>query len=141
VPSWEQGPAARTLFDAMHDAGRPTAAVFGDDHLVGVTGARRADFVWPDGEWEAGVARDVLGCAKDRETTTRVVEAVGDGAHLVVAQLNEPDTAAHAAQVAVVTGGHPAAQRLAHEISRWRPTAAWWAPRLARVLGIAAPSG
>jgi predicted AlkP superfamily pyrophosphatase or phosphodiesterase len=272
VPSWEQGPAVRTLFDAMHDVGRPAAAVFGDHHLVGVTGARRADFLWPDGEWEGGVARDVLGYAKDRETATRVVESVGNGAHLVVAQLNEPDTAAHlfgpdspealhrygrtdscvatiadslrpqwdhwvvvvvsdhsqetvtepapvdlraaafdrgldglvlddgaaavvggglarepdwvrtvpgvdgvtrlnadsalvwaregrwfssvelpvagvhgsprtAPQVAVVTGGHPATHLLAQEISRRRPPAAWWAPRLARLLGIADPSG
>jgi hypothetical protein len=31
---------------------------------------------WPGGESDAGVARDVLGCAQDHETMTRVVESV-----------------------------------------------------------------
>ena len=95
VPSWERGPSSPTLFDAMRNAGRPSAAVFGDHHLVGVTGATAADSVWPDGDFADGVALDVLGYAKDRETTDRVLGAVAGDAQLVVAQLNETDTAAH----------------------------------------------
>jgi hypothetical protein len=95
VPSWERGASAPTLFAAMRQAGRPCAAVFGDHHLVGVTGAREASFLWPDNEGDPTVARDILGYAKDRETAARVIEAVDAGVELVVAQFNEPDTVAH----------------------------------------------
>jgi hypothetical protein len=95
VPSWELGPSVPTLFDAMRAAGRPSAVVFGDHHLVGVTGAAAAGSVWPGAEPEEGIARDILGYAKDRETAANVARAVADGAELVVAQFNEPDTAAH----------------------------------------------
>lgn len=95
VPSWERGPSAPTLFDAMRQAGRACAAVFGDHHLVGVTGAREASFLWPGDEEHPEVARDILGYAKDRETAGRVIGAVESGVELVVAQFNEPDTVAH----------------------------------------------
>jgi hypothetical protein len=95
VPSWERGPAVPTLFDAARAGGRTSAAVFGDHNLMGVTGAAAADTVWPGADRSAGVARDILGYAKDRETTTGIVEAIGSGADLVVAQLNESDTDAH----------------------------------------------
>ncbi len=94
IPSWEMGPSVPTLFDAMRAVGRPSAGVFGDHHLVGVTGADRATAVW-SGDGRAEVARDVLGYAKDRETAAAVVGAVGGGAELVIAQFNEPDTFAH----------------------------------------------
>jgi hypothetical protein len=95
VPSWERGPRSATLFDAVGAAGRRSAAVFGDHHLVGVTGAARADSMWPDGGFTPDVDLDVLGYAKDRETTARVLEAIDRGADLIVVQLNETDTAAH----------------------------------------------
>jgi len=95
VPSWELGPSVPTLFDAMRAGHRSSAAVFGDHHLVGVTGAGAADSVWPGADPDAAIARDILGYAKDRETAAVVVRAVADGAELVVAQFNEPDTAAH----------------------------------------------
>jgi arylsulfatase A-like enzyme len=95
VPSWELGPSVPTLFDAMRAGHRSSAAVFGDHHLVGVTGAGAADSVWPGGDPDAAIARDILGYAKDRETAAVVVRAVADGAELVVAQFNEPDTVAH----------------------------------------------
>jgi hypothetical protein len=60
-----------------------------------VTGARAADTVWPDGEFAEGVVLDVLGYARDFETVERILEAVAGGAELIVAQLNETDTAAH----------------------------------------------
>jgi hypothetical protein len=96
VPSWKRGPAVTTLFDSMRAAGRQSAAVFGDQHLVGAMGAAVADYVWPEeGRFGDDVACDVLGYAKDRETVARVQGAIEAGAELVVAQLNEPDTAAH----------------------------------------------
>jgi arylsulfatase A-like enzyme len=271
IPAWDLGPSTPTLFDVMRAADRPCAAVFGDNHLVGVTGAIGATFLWPDGAFADGVALDVLGYARDTETAARVIEAVNGDAELVVAQLNEPDTAAHifgpdspealalygrsdahlgtiieslrvqwddwvaivvsdhsqeavtepvpvdlhvaaaerhldgqvtddgavavvsgqmarhprwmsavpgvegirrlsdeavlvwaqpgrwfspvmlpvrgvhgsprtAAQVAVVTGGHPGAKRVGAEIARRRPTAAGWAPTIAGLLGVAVPA-
>jgi len=95
IPSWEVGPSVPTLFDATHAAGRRSAAVFGDHHLVGVTGAASATAVWPGNGHGTGVATDVLGYAKDRETTAATVRAVAGGAELVIAQFNEPDTVAH----------------------------------------------
>ncbi len=95
VPAWERGPRSATLFDAVRAGGRRSAAVFGDHHLVGVTGAARADSVWPDGGFAPDVDLDVLGYAKDRETTARVLEAIDGRADLIVVQLNETDTAAH----------------------------------------------
>ncbi len=93
VPSWELGLRVPTLFDAMSASGRPSAAVFGDHHLVGATGAGRASLCWPRDEHS--VARDILGYAKDRETAPVVVDACRQGAELVVAQLNQTDTMAH----------------------------------------------
>ena len=48
--SCRRGSSARrvpTLFDACRAAGRSSAAVFGDQYLVGVMGARTADRHWP----------------------------------------------------------------------------------------------
>lgn len=96
VCSWEAGPRVPTLFDSMRAAGRPSAAVFGDDHLIGATGATRADHHWPeDGLLDDVVVRDALGYATDTETVERVIEATGQGFELVVAQLNQTDTVAH----------------------------------------------
>lgn len=94
VPSWELGPSVPTLFDAMRAVGGRSAGVFGDYHLVGVTGADRATDVW-SADAHAGVALDVLGYAKDRETAAATVRAIDDGAELLIAQFNEPDTIAH----------------------------------------------
>ena len=95
VTSWDTGPSAPTLFDSMRVADRPSAAVFGDDHLVGVTAAAQAGSLWPEGGFAEDTARDVLGYATDAETVERIVRAVDQGSELVVAQLNETDTMAH----------------------------------------------
>jgi hypothetical protein len=91
----ERGLSVPTIFDSMRHAGRPSAAVFGDDHLVGVTGAGRVGYLWPDGRFDEDVTTDVLGYATDAETVARIREAVTGGAELIVAQLNETDTAGH----------------------------------------------
>jgi hypothetical protein len=95
VPSWDRGPAVPTLFDAVRAGGGSSAAVFGDHHLPGVTGAADADLLWPGAARSEGIARDILGYAKDRETAAGIVEAIESGPDLIVAQLNESDTDAH----------------------------------------------
>jgi hypothetical protein len=95
LPSWERGPSVPTLFDAVRAGGGSSAAVFGDHNLVGVTAADRADQVWPGAGRSEGLARDILGYAKDRETSAGIVATIDAGPDLIVAQFNESDTDAH----------------------------------------------
>ncbi len=95
VSAWRVGPSVPTLFDAMRSAGRPSAALFGDDHLIGVTAGAGADVQWPMGEFAHDVDRDVLGYARDSETSERVRQVATQGAELIVAQFNETDTIGH----------------------------------------------
>jgi hypothetical protein len=96
VEVWDVGPRTPTLFDACRGAGRSTAAVLGDHHLVGAMGAAVADLCWPEGgAFGPDVARDALEYADDAATAEQIADAVGRGPDLVVAQLNGPDTSAH----------------------------------------------
>jgi hypothetical protein len=96
VEAWDVGPRSTTLFDACRAAGRSTAAVLGDHHLVGAMGAATADLCWPeDGQFGPGVARDALEYADDAATAEQIAHAVARGPELIVAQLNGPDTSAH----------------------------------------------
>jgi hypothetical protein len=96
VAAEEVGPAVPTLFDACRDAGKTALAVFGDQHLVGVTGARAAARHWPpDGVVGAGVPTDPFGYPADNATVVELVGAVAARPDLVIAQLNGPDTAGH----------------------------------------------
>jgi Type I phosphodiesterase / nucleotide pyrophosphatase len=96
-PANEIGPAVPTIFDACRAAGRSSKAVVGDQHLIGVMGARASDDHWPiDGVLGDEIARDGHGYAADKEVLPRLLAALeGDRADLVVGHLNEPDTAAH----------------------------------------------
>jgi hypothetical protein len=96
VEAWDVGPSAPTLFDVCGRAGRSTAAVLGDHHLVGAMGAVSANTCWPaGGAFGADVARDALEYADDAATAEQIAAVIGEGPDLVVAQLNGPDTAAH----------------------------------------------
>ncbi len=77
VPAWKRGPSAPTLFDACAAAGRSTAAVFGDQHLVGVTGATVADHHWPqDGRPPDDLILDAMGYLEDRDTVAEILRAL-----------------------------------------------------------------
>ena len=96
TPAWEVGPAVPTLFDACRAAGRTSAAVVGDQCLIGVMGARAADAHWPpQGVVPDGAQLDAHGYLDDAETIVQLLAAIDAGADLVVSQLNAPDTAAH----------------------------------------------
>jgi arylsulfatase A-like enzyme len=96
VPAWKRGPSVPTLFDAARAAGRASAAVLGDQHLVGVMGATAADAHWPpNGVPPDGTRLDAMGYADDRDTAVEIVAALESDAELVVAHLNGPDTYAH----------------------------------------------
>jgi predicted AlkP superfamily pyrophosphatase or phosphodiesterase len=96
----EIGPLSPTVFDLASRGGVATAAVFGDQFLVGVTGADRADLHWPiDATLPAGTMTDSFGYLIDEETGPRIlgaVDALADEPNgFLLAQLNGPDTAGH----------------------------------------------
>src|SRR5947209_14305790 len=94
VPAWKRELTVATMFDACRAAGRTTAAVVGDQHLVGVMGARRADRHWPlDGVPPEGARLDEMGYLDDRDTIVELASALEAGVDLVVSQLTGPDTA------------------------------------------------
>jgi arylsulfatase A-like enzyme len=96
TPAWERGCDVATLFDACRAAGRSSAAVYGDQHLVGVTGATGADHHWPPhGAVPAGLTCDEMGYLRDADTATALAAVLDTAPDLVVSQLNGPDTAAH----------------------------------------------
>jgi hypothetical protein len=85
-----------TLFDACRARGRSSAAVVGDQCLIGVMGAREADSHWPpDGEIPDDARRDAHGYIDDADTLVELLAAIDARPDLVVSQLNGPDTAAH----------------------------------------------
>lgn len=96
VAAWELGPAVPTVFDACRLAGRSSAAVVGDQCLIGVMGARAADSHWPpNGEPPAHARRDAHDYLDDDDTMVELIAALDARPDLVVSQLNAPDTAAH----------------------------------------------
>lgn len=96
-PTNEVGPAVPTLFDACRAVGRSSAAVVGDQHLIGVMGAASADEHWPlHGVLDDDIKRDGHGYVADHEVLPRLLRVLeGDRPDLVIGHLNEPDTAAH----------------------------------------------
>jgi hypothetical protein len=97
TPTQLVGPAVPTIFDACAGAGRSSAAVMGDQNLIGVMGADKADHHWPpDGVLADEVDRDGHGYAANHEVVPRILDVLdGDRPDLFVAHINEPDTAAH----------------------------------------------
>jgi hypothetical protein len=96
-PSPHVGPATSTVFDACRTAGRTSAAILGDQNLIGVMGARAADHHWPpDGVLPDDVTRDGHGYAANHEVLPRILDFLDGGrTDLFVAHINEPDTEAH----------------------------------------------
>ena len=96
VPAESVGPEGRTLFAACREAGRSSALVVGDQHLVGVMGGDQTDEHWPAaGRPPEGTLLDRMGYVGDDETITRLGTVLTDGHDLVVAQVNGPDTIGH----------------------------------------------
>ncbi|MEY2570818.1 MAG: hypothetical protein QOE63_1168 [Acidimicrobiaceae bacterium] len=96
-PAHKVGPAVPTLFDAARAAGRSSAIVVGDHHLIGVMAGDRADEHWPpDGRLDESIVRDGHGYAADVEVVPRLAPLLAPGGpDLLVGHLNEPDTACH----------------------------------------------
>ena len=96
VPAWKAGPASPTLFDDCRARGRRSVAVFGDQHLVGVCGAREADSHWPpEGRLPEDAPRGALGYGADRAVVTALGALELESADFLFVQLDEIDTARH----------------------------------------------
>ena len=96
VPAWKLQPRVPTVFDACRAGGRSSAAVLGDQHLVGVMGATTADRHWPpNGVPPDGTRLDAMGYVDDRDTVVEIVDALDAAPDLLISHLNGPDTAAH----------------------------------------------
>ena len=85
-----------TIFEVCERAGLSTEAVFGDQKLVAVMGAAAAGSHWPpDGVLPEHTATDEYGYATDAAVLEHLVPAIGRAPDLLVAHLNDPDTAGH----------------------------------------------
>jgi hypothetical protein len=85
-----------TIFDVCRAYGISVEAVLGDHHLVSVMGADRADRHWPlSGKLPEGAIADEYGYATDRVVLAELLPAIERGPQLLVAHLNDPDTAGH----------------------------------------------
>ena len=95
-PAQEVGPRASTLFEECRAAGRKSLGAFGDQNLVGVTGAEKADEHWPPrGVLPDGAPRGELGYGADRAVIEGLDEMDLLAAQFVFLQLDEVDTARH----------------------------------------------
>jgi arylsulfatase A-like enzyme len=99
VPGWAGEARSRTptLFQAFRAAGVRAAAVCGDQHLVGITGAAAADSVWPpQGILPEGTPMCASGYATNDAVRAPFLAAVADrDLPFLFAHLNETDTWGH----------------------------------------------
>lgn len=96
VCSSKIGLRVENLFQAARRHGVTTAAVLGDQKLVGVMGAEEADWHWPPkGRLPDGTQQDEFGFASDTAVVDVIDKTAALDADLVVLHLNEPDSACH----------------------------------------------
>jgi arylsulfatase A-like enzyme len=99
VPGWAGEARTRTptLFQALRDAGVRAAAICGDQHLVGITGAAAAESVWPPQcILPEGTPLCASGYATNQSVRAPFLAAVADrDLPFLFAHLNETDTWGH----------------------------------------------
>lgn len=94
-PASDVGPRGDTIFTAARQAGRSSAIVVGDHHLVGVMGGFEADCHWPPDGRRPDVELDAFRYAADAAVVDAIDETGLVNADLSVVHFNEPDTASH----------------------------------------------
>ena len=96
VAAGSVGPSVPTVFEHLGTKGVTTAAVFGDQNLVGVCAAQRASGHWPSGGVAPeGVPLGPTGYAADSATLAAALEMdLGDHGFAMV-QLDENDAVSH----------------------------------------------
>ncbi|MDG2050301.1 MAG: alkaline phosphatase family protein [Myxococcota bacterium] len=95
-PAREVPLAARTLFEDCRVANLRSVGLFGDQNLVQVCGALKADAHWPpQGQLPDSCARGLLGYGADQAVVEAATSMELKTADLVVVQLDEVDTVRH----------------------------------------------
>jgi len=90
------GPAVPTIFDAAKQAGVSTAAILGDQTMVGCMGAATADVHWPpSGVLPDGTELDCLGYAANAAVIEQLSSTMALEAELLYIHMNDPDSTLH----------------------------------------------
>jgi hypothetical protein len=88
-----------TIIHWAKAAGRSTAIAVSDPDILNTVHGKRADFSWPNPAELADGADQTTGYMPDYRTVDVVLDAVRDGYDLIIAQLQQTDTAAHASGI------------------------------------------
>ena len=90
------GPVGDTVFLAAKRAGRSSAAIVGDQTMVGCMGATDADVHWPPaGVLPATVERDCLGYAANSAVIEQLASSSALDADVLYIHMNDPDSTLH----------------------------------------------
>lgn len=90
------GPVGGTVFQAARRAGRSTAAVLGDQTMVGCMGASQADIHWPPkGVLPEGTELDCLGYAANAAVIDALASSDALDIDLLYIHMNDPDSTLH----------------------------------------------
>ena len=86
-----------SILDLAEAAGRSVRAAASDPDILLTVNAEAAPWAWPDRAAVLALAEESTGYLPDELTAEKVVKAVTSGIDLIFAQLQDIDTAAHAA--------------------------------------------
>lgn len=90
------GPVGDTVFTAARRAGRSTAAVVGDQTMVGCMGAAEADVHWPPlGKPIEGIEVDCLGYAANQAVIDALANSDALDTDILYLHMNDPDSTLH----------------------------------------------
>lgn len=90
------GPVGETIFTRAKDAGISTAAITGDQTMVGCMGGAEADIFWPlPGPPPSGLALDCLGYPANSEVLEQLSRSGALDTDIVYLHLNDPDSTLH----------------------------------------------
>lgn len=96
VCSSTAGPVGETIFDRALAAGVSTAAITGDQTMIGCMGARAADISWPPTETlDNSLERDCLGYLANGAVIDAVASTNALDADIVYVHMNDPDSTLH----------------------------------------------
>jgi len=91
--------AVPTVIDRAVAAGRSTAVIVGDPDILTTVHGIRAHTHWPPGGRLGPETDQLFGYARDAATLEALLPVLEDGTELVIAQLNDADTACHASGI------------------------------------------
>jgi hypothetical protein len=120
MPTEDVSVRVPTIIHRAKTAGRSTAIVVSDPDILNTVHGKQADLSWPSPADLADGADAKTGYMPDHRTVDVVFDAVRDGYDLIVTQLQQTDTAAHASGIdsPLAREAHRAADQAVEEIAR-----------------------